>query len=337
MISNLILVPILAAFFITLFMMPLWIKKAKQINLMWDDMNKVKAEKVAGSGGIAVIFGFFISIIIFIAFRVFYLKTNTYLVESLAILVTILCLLIIGLLDDLLGWQHGGLSRTSRIILVALSAVPLMAINAGESSISLPLVGSIHLGLFYPLILIPLGIVGAATTFNFLAGFNGLEAGQGVILLSAFSIVAYFTGNSWLALIMLCMVVSLIAFLIFNFYPAKVFPGDSLTYSVGGMLAVAAILGNFEKVAVFFFIPYIIEVILKCRGRLEKHSFGIPQKDGTLKLRYDKIYGLTHLSIYLLNKWGIKPTEKNVVYSIWLFQIIIILLGLLIFRNGIFL
>ncbi|HIF03136.1 MAG TPA: glycosyl transferase family 4, partial [Nitrospinaceae bacterium] len=31
---------------------------------------------------------------------------------------------------------------------------------------------------------IPLGIVGAATTFNFLAGFNGLETGQGILIFS---------------------------------------------------------------------------------------------------------------------------------------------------------
>jgi hypothetical protein len=66
-------------------------------------------------------------------------------------------------------------------------------------------------------------------------------------------------------------------------------------------------------------------------------SFGLPQKDGSLGLRYDKIYGLEHLAIVSLRKFGIVPTEKNVVYSIWACQIGIILLGFIIFRNGIFL
>jgi UDP-N-acetylglucosamine--dolichyl-phosphate N-acetylglucosaminephosphotransferase len=200
-----------------------------------------------------------------------------------------------------------------------------------------PFFGSIDIGLLYPLLLIPLGIVGATATFNFLAGFNGLEAGQGILLLSALSIVAFFTGTTWLALIGLCMVIALLAFLFYNFTPAKVFPGDVLTYSVGALIAIMAILGNFEKVAVFFFIPYIMEVILKSRGKLVKYSFGKPQKDGSLELLYPKIYGLTHLSILILKKIGIKPTEKKVVYLIWTFQLLVIIIGFIIFRTGIFL
>ena len=211
-----------------------------------------------------------------------------------------------------------------------------MAINAGKSIVSIPLLGKIDLGIAYPLIIIPLGIIGATTTFNFLAGYNGLEAGQGIILLSSAALVSFLTGNSWLALVAACMIASLIAFLLYNFYPAKVFPGDSLTYAVGGMIAIMAILGNFEKVAVFFFIPYAIETFLKLKGRLVKQSFGRPLEDGSLDLRYEKIYGLEHLSIYLMKRLGITPNEKKVVYSLWIFQIIVIAAGLIIFKDGIF-
>ncbi len=132
------------------------------------------------------------------------------------------------------------------------------------------------------------------------------------------------------------MVASLLAFLLFNFYPAKVLPGDSLTYGVGGLVAILAILGNFEKIAVFFFIPYIIETGLKIRGKLVKQSFGKPREDGTLDLKYDKIYSLNHLAIFLLKKWNVRSTEKNAVVLIWAFQIMIILIGFVIFRAGIF-
>ena len=67
--------------------------------------------------------------------------------------------------------------------------------------------------------------------------------------------------------------------------------------------------GNFEKIALFFFIPFIIEVILKSRGKLIKSSFGKPEKDGSLSLAYEKLYGLTHVSIYLLKKIGIKSVN----------------------------
>lgn len=338
MISAFILLSCMFAlvFLIGILFMPFWIRKARQIDLLWEDMNKFKSEKVAGSGGIIVVFSFIVGVFSFIAFRVFYLKSQDNLVEILALLLVIILVSGIGLIDDLLGWRRGGLSRRSRLALVLLAAIPLIAINAGKSMIGLPFIGEIDLGMLYPLIVIPIGIVGATTTFNFLAGFNGLEAGQGIILLTGFSIVSYFLDASWLAVIGICMIAALFSLLLFNFYPAKVFPGDTLTYAIGSLIAMMAILGNFEKIAVFFFIPYIIEVVLKSRGGLIKQSFGKPNKDGTLGLKYDKIYGLEHLSIYLMEKLSIKPTEKRVIYSIWTFQIIIIILGLIIFRKGIF-
>jgi len=110
--------------------------------------------------------------------------------------------------------------------------------------------------------------------------------------------------------------------------PAKVFPGDILTWSVGALVASMAILGNFEKVALFVFIPYMLELILKARGGLKKQSFGIPQSDGSLKMPYDKVYGLTHLSILILSKFKKKVYEQDVVYLIFSFQMLIILLSL---------
>ena len=71
------------------------------------------------------------------------------------------------------------------------------------------------------------------------------------------------------------------------------------------------------------------------RGKLVKQSFGKPMADGSLGLRYDKIYGLEHASIALMNKMRIRPTEKKVVFAIWAFQIIVVILGFVIFRDGI--
>ncbi|OIO80952.1 hypothetical protein AUJ84_01920 [Candidatus Pacearchaeota archaeon CG1_02_32_132] len=335
MINYILVVPILLSFLISLLFTPFWIKKAKRIGLLWNDMNKTSKERVAGSGGIITVLAFIIGILIFISYRTFVLKSNDFLIELLAMLVVVLFLAGVGFVDDLLGWQMGGLRRRHRIILVLLAAIPLMVINAGKSEIGLPLFGTIELGILYPLIIIPLGIVGATTTFNFLAGFNGLEAGQGILLMVGTGLVAYFTGSSWLFVVSLCMAFSLLAFLVYNFFPAKVFPGDSLTYGVGGLIAIIAILGNFEKVAVFFFIPYIMEFFLKARGKLIKQSFGKPKKDGSLDLRENNIYGLGHLAIWLLNKKG-RATEKKVVYLIWTFQLVIIILGFIIFRTGIF-
>lgn len=329
-------IPIILSFFTTLITMPYWIKKAKKIGLVWEDMNKTSKPKISGSGGVVVIMGFTLGVLSYIAIKTFILKTNITTVQIFAVLTTVLIASLVAFTDDVFGWQHGGLSARLRIFLMLLAAVPLMVINAGYSKIALPFFGELELGLLYPLLIIPIGIIGASTTFNFIAGYNGLEAGQSIILLGSLSIVAYLTGNSWLVLIGLCMIVSIAAFLIFNKNPAQVFPGDVLTYSVGVLLAIFAILGNFEKIAVFFFIPYILETGLKLRGKLKKQSFGKPRKDNSLEMPYKKIYGLEHLAIKVLKKIkkNSRVYEKDVVYAIHLFQIIIIIIGFIIFKNN---
>jgi UDP-N-acetylglucosamine--dolichyl-phosphate N-acetylglucosaminephosphotransferase len=123
------------------------------------------------------------------------------------------------------------------------------------------------------------------------------------------------------------MVASLLGFWFFNKTPAKVFPGDILTYSVGALMVAMAILGNFEKIFIVIYIPYFIEVILKLRGKLHKHSFGKVNSDGSLSMPYDKIYGLTHFSLWFLGKFKKKVRENDVVYFIYIIQIIFILIA----------
>lgn len=330
-----ILLPFFVAFFMTLLFMPLWIKKAKEREFLWNDMNKFGYPKnVAASGGIVVVLSFVLGILVYIGFRTFITKIyDIQTISIFAILTTVLILAIVGVIDDLWGWKSKGMAKRWRLLLAFFASIPLVVINSGVSTMNLPFLGVINFGLFYPLFLVPIGIVGAASAYNFLAGFNGLEASQGIIILSFLSFVAYKTGSAWLAVVGLTMAFSLLAFYIFNKYPAKVFPGDSLTWSLGALIATMSILGNFEKIAVFVFIPYFIETILKSRGKLEKQSFGKPNKDGSLEMPYEKIYGLTHFSIYILKKirHNGKAYEKEAVYLINSFQISIILIAYLIF------
>lgn len=328
---------IFISFLFTLVVLPLWIKRCKQSGLVWQDMNKVEQPKnVASSGGVVVVTSFILGILTYIAGRTFIFQDSSISLELFAIISTISIVSIVGFADDFLGWLNKGIPANFRLLLVLFASIPLVVINAGSKVISLPFVGSVDFGIFYPLLIIPIGIVGATTTYNFLAGFNGLEASQGIIIISFLSFIAYKTDSAWLAVVGMCMVFALIVFYIYNKYPARVFPGDSLTYSLGALIAIMAILGNFERIAIFIFTPYILETFLKLRGKLQKQSFAKPNSDGSLELKYSKIYGLTHLSIYLLKKYKKKVFEKEVVYLINLFQIVICCLALIIFREFIF-
>ena len=332
--NIILLFSLIISFALTFITIPFWIRKASKAGLVWEDMNKFgKKKNVAGSGGVVVVMAFIIGILYYIATRTFFFREPIISLEIFALLSVVLIFTMIGIVDDLFGWKNKGLSIRTRLLLAFIASIPLVVINAGQSIINLPFLGAIDLGLLYPLLVIPIGIAGAATTYNFLAGYNGLEAGQGVLILGFLSYVAYVTGTQWLGVIGLTMVAALIGFLFYNKYPARIFPGDSLTWAIGAMIAGMAILGNFEKIALFVFIPYIIEVGLKLRGGLKKQSFGKPNKDNSLELPYKKIYGLEHLAIYVLKR--IKPSkkvyEKDVVYLIHGFQIFIILLAFFIF------
>jgi UDP-N-acetylglucosamine--dolichyl-phosphate N-acetylglucosaminephosphotransferase len=335
--NPILFLPIFLSFILTAIILPKWIKKCRKVGLLWEDMNKFNHPKnTASSGGIVVIMSFILGVLSYIAIRTFITEGNGLNLNIFALLSVVLILAIVGLIDDLLGWQHGGLSVKFRLFLLFMASIPLIVINAGTHQSIIPFFGLVNLGILYTLLFIPIGIAGATATYNFLAGFNGLEAGQGIIILSFLSFIAYITGSPWLTLIGIIMVASLFVFYFYNKYPARVFPGDILTYSIGALIACMAILGNFERIAVFVFIPYLIETGLKLRGRLKKQSFAIPQKDKSLEMPYNKIYGLTHLSLFILKKFKNKVYEKDVVYLIFIFQIIICLLALIIFWRVLF-
>jgi UDP-N-acetylglucosamine--dolichyl-phosphate N-acetylglucosaminephosphotransferase len=91
------------------------------------------------------------------------------------------------------------------------AALPMMVINSGQSTMNLPIVGPMDLGILYPLLIVPLGIVGASNAYNMVAGYNGLEAGMGIIILSALGYFAFITGKQSAAILAICMVSALIA------------------------------------------------------------------------------------------------------------------------------
>ena len=312
----LFLLCIITSFLVTLTAMPYWIRRAANAGLTGIDMNKRKKPKVAEVGGIIVVAGTIAGILAYVAIKTFYFNSMQFVIEILAFVCTLLIITLVGFIDDILGWKIG-LRQYQKPILCLLAAIPLAVINVGESTIMLPFIGPVNLGLLYPLVLVPIAITGAANGFNMLAGYNGLEAGMGMIILSTLGLFQIrnvgYIDVLWVGVIAFCAVAALAAFFWYNKFPARIFPGDTLTYSIGAIIASVAIFGNIEKIALILFIPYFIELILKIRGKLKKESFAFPQKDNSLEIK--GIYGLEHIAIKFLKK--IKPSkrvyEKDVV------------------------
>jgi UDP-N-acetylglucosamine--dolichyl-phosphate N-acetylglucosaminephosphotransferase len=300
---------LLVSFLTTWIIVNKWIRKAPEIGLVGLDMNKPGKPKVPEMGGICVVFGFVLGILAYTGIMTFYFGSSKH-VSILAVICTVLMTGIIGIIDDISGWKIG-LAQWQKFVLTFFAALPLVVINAGHSTMNLPILGTIDWGVIYPLLIVPVGIIVASNSFNMVAGYNGLEAGMGVIILSALSYFAFIGGKLDAMMLAFCMGGALLAFLCFNRYPAKVFPGDTMTYSG------VAILGDMEKIAVILFVPYAMDFFLQLRCGFNFEAFAKVNEDGSLEVPDHGIDHLTHLAVAVLKRVKRKVYERDVVLFLY--------------------
>lgn len=292
-----------------------WIPIAYRFGLTGRDMNKAGNSIVAEAGGVWASVGASFGLITLAALKIYLEHARESLLELYALSLMLFMASFLGFVDDLMGWKKG-LRIRYRVLLMAPLALPIVAIQAGVSEMALPFIGKKDLGLAYSLVLVPIGVIGASNAFNMVAGYNGLEASMGIVLLTYTALYSYFIGEANILLASIIGATSLIAFLLYNWYPAKVFPGNSLTYGFGAYYASLVILGNFEKFGVTQYALYFVELVLFFRGlfnRVYKENFGLVLSDGSLDPPYKKIYSLTHLAIVIQKKIRGKATERGVV------------------------
>lgn len=305
------------------------------------DQQKKEKPTLPQSGGIPVFFGLLIGIMFFVLLSAFYFQTNITLI--IATTLSILIATLIGFFDDIniskepVKNIYGdleirvGLPQWLKPLLTVLAAIPLIAIMAGDSTMAIPIIGTINFGIFYALLVVPILFVVITNSTNMLAGTNGLEGGLMAIVMLSLGVFCLLKGRTEAAVISFVALFALIPYLLNNWCPAKILPGDSLTYLFGATFASIAIIGNIESFALFIFIPWGLEIILKLRGKLKVRSLGNLQKDGTLKAPYKRIYSWTHIMMYLPTLWKKRFTEKQVTTGILLVEVAICILGFILF------
>jgi UDP-N-acetylglucosamine--dolichyl-phosphate N-acetylglucosaminephosphotransferase len=155
---------------------------------------------------------------------------------------------------------------------------------------------------------------------NMLAGFNGLEIGTGAIAAIGLTIVSYLAGKTPSLIISSTLAGALLAFLFYNRFPAKVFPGDVGTLIIGSALFSSAILGGLYIPAIVIFIPYIIDASLKfiSAGMMTRES----QKPTIVKNGKLYVPEDTNLSLARVFLRRQALTEKQVVTRIWIVEAI---------------
>jgi UDP-N-acetylglucosamine--dolichyl-phosphate N-acetylglucosaminephosphotransferase len=282
---------------------PIVIPRLKRAGIVGKNMNSEKQEEIAEMGGLVIAAGFGAGIVFTIFLRTFFdLFLSVSLTSILAVLSTVLIVVIIGVFDDLISMR-----QWIKAVIPAFAALPLMALKEGYSMIRIPFLGIVNFGIFYPLVLVPLGITGAANAVNMLAGFNGLEVGMGIVAIGALAIIAYLIGETTTLIILLAALGALVAALYYNWYPAKILVGDVGTLSIGAIIASAVIIGNYETAGVIIIIPFVVDFLIKAKNHFP-YSFGV-YREGKLYCPDGGAVGLAQLIMKVCG--GI--SERNLV------------------------
>lgn len=266
------------SFIVSFISFPLLIPRLKRAGIVGRDMHKPGQPEVAEMGGLAILTGFGAGLLLAISLETFLEQILSIdLVGLLAALGTVLIVSLIGILDDLFE-----ISQIVKAFLPALAALPLVAVKVGKTVLRLPFFGPVNFGIFYSLILVPLGVTGAANAVNMLAGFNGLEVGMGIVATGSLALIAYTLRATNSLVLLLAMLGALLAALYYNWYPAKVFIGDIGTLSIGAVIAASVILGDFEMAGIIVMIPYFFDFLIKAANRFPSKGWWGEYREGKL-------------------------------------------------------
>jgi UDP-N-acetylglucosamine--dolichyl-phosphate N-acetylglucosaminephosphotransferase len=333
-----LLIAIAAGFATTFVLTPLAMEFLRDSGIVGIDQQKADEPTLPTSGGIAVLFGFLMAMSLYMGLTTFAAQGLPVQDDLLlAALSSTLIIALIGLIDDIHVNEAGEeVKRNTQLsvgfrqwwvkpLFVLPAALPLMVVKAGHTVMTLPFIGVVDWGIVYPLVLVPIALVAVSNATNMLAGQNGLETVLGIILFLGLGTFTYLLGEIEGALIAFAMMAALLGFSYYNVYPARVLPGDALTYAIGAAFASAVIIANAETFGVVIFLPWIIEAFLKLRSRFQASSLGELQDDGTLRPMHDSIYSVTHVLMRL------NVTEKQLVVYAAVGEFFLVVTALILF------
>jgi len=266
-----LLVSAICSFVAAYLFLPWLIKSLHGTPAVGKDLNKPDRPLVPEMGGLGVILGFYVGVAVLALFALQEIPGSFY----YAAVTAALGAGVVGLMDDMFT-----LRKRWKAALPFILALPMGAVAYGSGNRVLL---GVDIGVLIALA-IPVGVTSAANAANMLEGFNGLGAGLGVIMAVTLVVLSLLTSAEEGLFLLFPLIGALLAFLSFNRYPARVFPGDSMTLFTGATLACAAIISSpsMKAYGALLFLPMIIEFALKARGRFQAENYGRAGSDGRL-------------------------------------------------------
>lgn len=332
----------LAAFLISVLLVP-YIKKAAihfgAVDNPKEAERKIHKNIMARGGGIAIYLSFVI-----VSFAIL----GGYSKQFIGLIVAGTMVMIVGLIDDIKR-----LSPWVKLVVQVLAAL-IAAIGFGITieTITNPLGNTLvftqatnainlfglHLSFNWIAVgLAVLWLVGMTNTINFLDGIDGLSGGvsaiaAGIIFLLA---ISQKVNQPETALLSIVLAGGCIGFLIYNFYPAKIFNGDSGAYFLGMTLGILAIFSGAKlaTAALVLGLPILDAVWAVLRRLIHRKSPFTADRGHLHYLFLDAGFSQRQavLSIYMLcmifGLVGILGTTKQKIIGIII--LLLVMIGLL--------
>ena len=170
-------------------------------------------------------------------------------------------------LDDFLSIRKGnneGLTTYQKLFMQVLIAIGFFYIYMRSGGQTSWVVGTLHIdlemGWLYGLFILFV-LVGASNAVNITDGLDGLAGGLSAIAFIAFSLISLMVGFEDIGIFSLILVGSIVGFLIYNTYPAKIFMGDTGSLALGGVMGAIAILTHRELTLLVVASVFVIETL----------------------------------------------------------------------------
>ena len=235
--EKILLVGFVTSFLVVLLTTPALIKVAKKKMLVDepDEKRKLHKASIPSVGGIIIFAATLFSYAL-------WFPTEMHGGEKIIsadlkyIVATLLILFFVGVKDDIIGTSPVKKLVAHFIvglILVTMAEIKLTSMHGLFGIQELPEWASVFLSLFTFIVI--------SNAFNLIDGVDGLAAGIGLITSVAFGIWFFIAGELSFACLAFSLAGALLSFLIFNFYPAKIFMGDSGALVIGLIVSILAI------------------------------------------------------------------------------------------------
>ena len=122
-------------------------------------------------------------------------------------------------------------------------------------------------------IVVAIGIAWMTNLYNFMDGSDGLAGGMTMFGFAAYGVAAWLSGNTAFASINFSIAAAAMAFLVFNFHPARIFMGDAGAAPLGFLAACLGIIGWLQSMwswwfPLLIFAPFIVDASVTLMRRL---------------------------------------------------------------------